>query len=45
MENSNGWNEYKQFVIQELKRTNYKLENIENKLVMIDGFVEQVGRD
>jgi hypothetical protein len=32
----NGWNEYKQFVVQELKRSSKKLENIEKRLIIIE---------
>ena len=32
----NGWNEYKQFVVQELKRSSKKLENIEQRLIIIE---------
>ena len=32
----NGWKEYKQFVIQELKRSNDRLEKIEDRLIGIE---------
>ena len=32
----NGWKEYKQFVIQELKRSNSRLEGIERRLMNIE---------
>lgn len=32
----NSWKEYKQFVIQELKRSNSRLEGIENRLMNIE---------
>ena len=33
---SNGWNEYKQFVVQELKRSNERLKGIEDRLIDIE---------
>jgi hypothetical protein len=36
MENNNGWNEYKQFVVQELKRSNNRLKGIEDRLMGIE---------
>ena len=32
----NGWKEYKEFVIQELKRSNDRLEKIEDRLINIE---------
>ena len=32
----NGWNEYKQFVVQELKRSNDRLKGIEDRLIDIE---------
>jgi len=32
----NGWNEYKQFVVQELKRSNGRLKGIEDRLIGIE---------
>ena len=36
MTEENGWKEYKQFVIQELKRSNDRLEKIEGRLINIE---------
>ncbi len=36
MTDSNGWNEYKKFVVQELRRSNDRLQGIENKLSQIE---------
>tara|TARA_B100000575_G_C22678807_1_gene413004 strand:+ start:116 stop:328 length:213 start_codon:yes stop_codon:yes gene_type:complete len=32
----NGWKEYKEFVIQELKRSNDRLEKIDDRLINIE---------
>jgi len=32
----NGWNEYKQFVVQELRRSNDRLKGIEDRLIEIE---------